>query len=91
MTKSELKEMDNVLVELRCGCVLFVVGDYMIENEGFDELVNYSEDLTNICNFNNLDIVKVYQYDIPVGGFKGMYSLMKNNNRDYIKLVWERK
>lgn len=80
-TKADLK--DGMVVEYQDKTFgrRLVAGDYLIGGDGYSELNDYADNLTN--NNANLEIVKIYK--IRYGGC--FNNLMEDEN---LKLIWER-
>jgi hypothetical protein len=91
MKKSDLKT--GMLVENRYGrrYMVFIGGvlreDCIIGDDGFDLLSSYTDDLKSNADFENLDIMKIYEPKSPSSIRHYIYS----NEIDRFKLIWNRK
>ena len=81
-TKSDLK--DGMVVEYNDNSFgkRLVVGGFLIGEDGYDDLVNYNENLKNVVS--DLEIVRVYK----IKCMGEISSIMKDYN---LELIWERK
>lgn len=81
-TKSDLK--DGIVVEYNDNSFgkRLVVGGFLIGEDGYDDLVNYNENLKNVVS--DLEIVRVYK----IKCMGEISSIMKDYN---LELIWERK
>ena len=81
-TKSDLKY--GMIVELRNGYLGLVMTDFIAFNDGYYNLQDINEDLTDNDSLTELDIVKVYE-------LCGESCLNKIFDKDKLYLIWERK
>ena len=81
-TKADLR--DGMVVEYNDNSFgkRLVIGGFLIGEDGYDDLVNYNENLKNVVS--DLEIVRVYK----IKRMGKISSIMDDNN---IELVWERK
>lgn len=81
-TKSDLK--DGMVVEYNDNSFgkRLVVDGFLIGEDGYDDLVNYNENLKNVVS--DLEIVRVYK----IKCMGEISSIMKDYN---LELIWERK
>lgn len=81
-TKSDLK--DGMVVEYNDNSFgkRLVIGGFLIGEDGYDDLVNYNENLKNVVS--DLEIVRVYK----IKCMGEISSIMKDYN---LELIWERK
>lgn len=80
-TKSDLK--DGMVVEYNDNSFgkRLVIGGFLIGEDGYDDLVNYNENLKNVVS--DLEIVRVYK----IKCMGEISSIMKDYN---LELIWER-
>lgn len=81
-TKADLK--DGMVVEYNDNCFgkRLVIGGFLIGEDGYDDLVNYNENLKNVVS--DLEIVRVYK----IKCMGKISSIMYDVN---LELIWERK
>lgn len=81
-TKADLE--DGMVVEYNDNSFgkRLVVGGFLIGEDGYDDLVNYNENLKNVVS--DLEIVRVYK----IKCMGEISSIMKDYN---LELIWERK
>lgn len=81
-TKADLK--DGMVVEYNDNSFgkRLVIGGFLIGEDGYDDLVNYNENLKNVVS--DLEIVRVYK----IKCMGEISSIMKDYN---LELIWERK
>lgn len=81
-TKADLK--DGMVVEYNDNCFgkRLVIGGFLIGEDGYDDLVNYNENLKS--GAIDLEIVRVYK----IKHMEKISSIMKDHN---LELIWERK
>lgn len=81
-TKEVLK--DGMVVEYRDGDRFLVLGDRMINENGFNLLSGYDKALKDVTmNIADYDIVKVYRTN-------AVYTIHDIFNVKYLELIWER-
>lgn len=81
-TKADLK--DGMVVEYNDNCFgkRLVIGGFLIGEDGYEDLVNYNENLKS--GAIDLEIVRVYK----IKHMEKISSIMKDHN---LELIWERK
>lgn len=96
-TKDDLKT--GMAIELRDGTLYTVLrdvcetlwnnesNDLLINNDGWDELNEWTDNLLYAHDDSSVDIVKVYRPNHPYGIINLLYEDDKNETR---KLIWER-
>ena len=88
MNKKDLKS--SMTVKLRDGDVYLVVGDLLSNQNEFENLQYYRNDLTNM-NGNSYDIVEVHQYYNPIyGNGANNLTTLLNLEHTAMKLLWKR-
>lgn len=80
--KSDLK--DGMVVETREGHLFFIFNGKLLGKEGWDNLTNFDENLSSAYNFNECDIIRVFNVST-----KQVICLTDLLEKDNLDLLWE--
>lgn len=82
-TKADLK--DGMVVEERNKSKYIVLGDRVLNNDGYNRLKGYGNDLTDIQYSRNFDIIRVFK--VKNNSVNSFEHIFKDEN---LELIWER-